>query len=284
MSRRYRLITWVSAAVIIVAVLLCLCFVSFNNINDVFAFTDENIAEGAVDIGDILLEGYADRADGKVFYKEQMTALYEKLTGKTGAEIRDVDALGTLTAADIRAKNGNKDIVLIMDGQKWTVTHLTKDSSGNTIATLWQASETTTHSWSLWSDRETTHAYPSNMYSTSFVRADALNSGGNGYAATMDAETLTKVEQKSDHKYARLTMPSVKGSLTNFIVKPSAVEYQSNQNNYVGGSIGHIGYTLPNEAYGTPSGTVKWLRSTDKLVDMGTLPSKSGYKRSGGRV
>ncbi len=274
MSNRYRLITGLSAAVIIVAVLLCFCFVSFDNIDDVFAFNDTNIKTGAVDIGDILLEGYSDRMDGKVFNGESMAALYEKLTGKTGAEIGDVDALGTLTAADIRAKNGNKDIVLTMDGQKWTVTHLTKDRSGNTIVTLWKASESTTHIWNPWTDNVTTYAYPSNMYSTSFVRADALNSGGNGYVATKGATTLTKVAQKTDHKYAKLTMPSVKGSLTDFIVTPSQVAYQETENQTVGGSIGGLGYTLPNEAYGTPSGTVKWYVGRGKNMD---YSSKSGY-------
>ncbi len=274
MIRRYRYISVFAAAIIIVAVLLCCCFISFNNINDVFAFRDDNIAEGAVDIGDILLEGYADRADGKVFNGESMTALYEKLTGKTGAEIGDVDALGTLTAKQIRAKNGNKDIVLTMDGQKWTVTHLTKDSSGNTIATLWQATESATHTFNPWYENVTTYAYPSNMYSTSFVRADALNSGGNGYVATTGATLLTKVAQKADHKYARLTMPSVKGSLTDFIVTPAQVAYQKTENNTVGGIIGNGRYTLPNEAYGTPSGTVNWYVGSGKNMD---YSGKSGY-------
>ena len=275
MSRRYRYISVFAAAIIIVAVLLCFCFVSFNNINDVFAFTTSNINSGAVDIGDILLEGYADRADGKVFNEDAMSALYAKLTGDVAkSKISDVTALGTLTAADIRAKNSNKDIVLTMDGQKWTVTHLTKDSSGNTIATLWQATESATHTFNPWSDAATTYAYPSSMYSTSFVRADALNSGGNGYVATKGATKLTKVAQKADHKYARLTMPSVKGSLTSFIVKPSAVEYQSNQNQTAGGTIGNLGYTLPNEAYGTPSGTVNWYVGDGRNMD---YSSKSGY-------
>ena len=274
MSRRYRLVTGLFAYMVIIAILLCFCFVSFDNVDDVFAFSSSNLELGSVDIGDILLEGYADRADGKVFYKEQMTALYEKLTGKTGAEIGDVDALGTLTAADIRAKNGNKDIVLTMDGQQWTVTHLTKDTSGNTIATLWQATESAKHTWNPWYDSATTYAYPSNLYSTSFVRADALNSGGNGYVAKRGATTLTKVAQKADHKYARLTMPSVKGALTSFIVKPSAVAYQGNQNNNVGGTIGNMGYTLPNEAYGTPSGTVKWYVGSGRNMD---YSGKSGY-------
>ena len=274
MSRRYKYVSVFAAAIIIVAVLLCCCFISFNNINDVFAFNTSNINSGALDVGDILLEGYAERTDGKVFNAESMTALYEKLTGKTGAEIGDVDALGTLTAKQIRAKNSNKDIVLTMDGQKWMVTHLTKDNSGNAIATLWQATESTRHIWNPWYENVTTYAYPSNMYSTSFVRADVLNSGGNGYVATKGATTLTKVAQKTDHKYARLTMPDVKGSLTDFIVKPSAVAYQGNQNNNVGGTIGNIGYTLPNEAYGTPSGTVNWYVGNGRNMD---YSGKSGY-------
>ena len=267
-----RVIYTAMAIAIVLAVVCCALLMAMPR--SAFAFTTSNMTSGAVDIGDILLEGYADRADGKVFNGESMAALYEKLTGKTGAEIGDVDALGTLTAKQIRAKNGNKDIVLTMDGQKWTVTHLTKDNSGNTIATLWQATESTTHTWNPWYENVTTYAYPSNMYSTSFVRADALNSGGNGYVATKGATTLTKVAQKSDHKYAKLTMPSVKGSLTDFIVKPSAVAYQGNQNNNVGGTIGNINYTLPNEAYGTPSGTIKWYNANGRNMD---YSGKSGY-------
>ena len=275
MSRRYRHIFVFAAAIIIVAVLLCFCFISFNNINDVFAFTTSNITSGAVDIGDILLEGYADRTDGKVFDGDAMAALYEKLTGDSAkTDISDVDTLGTLTAADIRANNGNKNIVLTMNGQKWTVTHLTKDTSGNTIATLWQASESTTCKWNQWADAATTHAYPSSMYSSSYIRASGLNSGGNGYVASKGATTLTKLAQSSTHKYARLTMPSVKGSLTDFIVKPAAVEYQSNQNNNLGGTIGNVGYTLPNDAYGTPSGTIKWYANAAKNMN---FSSKSGY-------
>ena len=135
------------AAVIIVAVLLCFCIISSYNIGDIFAFNDSNINTGAVDIGNVLLNGYENRSDGKAFNGNVMTALYEKLTGKSGAEISHVDALGTLTSAQIRAKNGGKDIVLTIDGKKWTVAHLTKDSAGNTIATLWLASVATTHQW-----------------------------------------------------------------------------------------------------------------------------------------
>ncbi len=279
MSNRYRLITGLSAAVVIVAVLLCLCFVSFNNINDVFAFNTSNITSGAVDVGDILLEDYTDRADGKVFEGNAMASLYAKLTGSAAKnDISDVDNLlqdiEAVTAADIRAKNGNKDIVLTMDGQKWTVAHLTKDRTGNTIATLWLANASERYKWNLWSYWESNYDYPSNMYSSSYMRANYLNSGGNGYVATKGATTLTKVAQKADHKYARLTMPSVKGSLTDFIVTPAQVAYQETENNTVGGNIGSTGYTLPNEAYGTPSGTVNWYVGNGKNMN---YSGKSGY-------
>ncbi|MDE6551075.1 MAG: MBG domain-containing protein, partial [Clostridia bacterium] len=215
-----------------------------------------------VDIGDILLEGYADRTDGKVFNGEAMQSLYAKLTGNAAKNtIDDVDALGTQTAEQIRSKNGNKDIVLTMDGQKWTVAHLTKDRSGNMIATLWLATNAETHQWNTWRDHTPTDAYPSSMYSSSYIRADALNSGGSGYVANQGDTELTKIEQKPEHKYARLTMPSVKGSLTNFIVTPAQVAYQETENQNAGGTISSVGYTLPNDAYGTPSGTVNWANA-----------------------
>ena len=141
MSNRYRLITGLSAAVVIVAILLCFCFISFNNIEDIFAFNNTNIAQ-AVDIGDILLEEYEKRSDGKVFDIKAMSALYAKLTGdENKSNISDVAKLGTLTAAGIRDNNDGADLVLTICGQQWTVTYLTKDKSGNTILTLWKAYE-----------------------------------------------------------------------------------------------------------------------------------------------
>ena len=271
MSRRYGLITGLSAAVVTVAVLLCLCFVSFNNINDVFAFRDDNIAEGAVDIGDILLEGYADRTDGKVFNEDAMAVLYEKLTGdSTKTDISDVDALGTLSAADIRSKNGNKDIVLTMDGQKWTVTYFTKDKSGNTIVTLWLATGNDRVLWNKWSNASIDMTYPCNVYGTSYIRSYGLNIGSD-YVESEGATSLTKLPQSSTHKFARLTMPSVKGSLTDFLVTPAGVEYQETQN----ASLSVLsGYAMPNEAWGTPSGTVKWFNNK---IDMSDITTKAGY-------
>ena len=56
-------------------------------------------------------------------------------------------------------------------------------------------------------------------------------------------------------------MPTVKGSLVDYIVTPAQVAYQETENQNAGGSIGNIGYTLSNEAYGVPGGKVNWLSS-----------------------
>ena len=263
-------------AVLICAVMLCCSVYLVYFDRDAYAMDTASGSETVVKIGEIY-KGVDTVNNTKHFTGENLSKLYAAITGNDKATLADINitlsSSGDITSADIRAAGG-KDIAVMFGDMEWTVTHITKDTSGNTIATLWQASESTTHTWNPWYDVATTYAYPSNMYSTSYIRADALNSGGNGYVASKGATTLTKIEQDKGHKYARFTMPSVEGSLTDFIAKPSAVGYQSNQNQSVGGTIGAIGWTLPNEAYGTPSGTVKWYTDIGRNMD---YSSKSGY-------
>ena len=251
------------------------CFVVLSSTdNNAFAYTSSNIGS-ATPIKELLLSGYANRNDGKAFNKDAMTSLYSALTGKANAKLSDVDALGTLTAKQINSKTGN-DIVVTLDNKQWIVTYLgkTNDANPQTYITLWLASSTSTHKWNTWSDNNTSYDYPSNMYSSSYIRANALNSG-NGYVASKGAGNLTKITQSEQHEYAKFTMDSIKGSLTSFISTPSKVAYQETENNNLGGTIGDKNYTLPNEAWGTPDGTLNWHSSGN--VSMGALVSKSGY-------
>ncbi|MDE5618353.1 MAG: hypothetical protein K2I79_02580 [Clostridia bacterium] len=259
------------------------CFVVLSSTNNnTFAFTDDGLTSDSVktinDLDDILLDGYADRSDGKVFKGAALSAIYNALTGKENSTLNDVKNLSTMTAAEIRAKNSEKDIVLTLDNREWTITHFTKDTDGNPIITLWLASATETSTWNNWYDGRTSSKYPSNMYSSSYVRAVALNSG-TGYAAAKNANELTEVpeQDKLEHVYANLTMPKdkVKGSLTSYIVTPSKVAYQGTENQNVGGTIGGTSWTLPNEAYGTPQGTVKYY--SDSNVNMSDISGKTGY-------
>lgn len=163
-----------------------------------------------------------------------------------------------------------------MNKRQWTVTHLTKDKSGNTIATLWMTSNATSLKWSNWGAHTPTSVYPSNMYSSSYIRAYGLNTGS-GYVASEGATTLTKITQQETHIYAKYTMPTVKGSLTKYIVTPAQVAYQETENQNAGGIVGNKNFTLPNEAYGVPEGTIKWPTDMDYSKKNGYATWKDDY-------
>ncbi|MDE6551076.1 MAG: hypothetical protein K2M44_06255, partial [Clostridia bacterium] len=242
---------------------------------DATAMTDTSAANLDIIRVDEIYKGSDSANNTKHFSAEKLSNLYAAITGSANATIADVNsalsAAGEKSSSDIRTDNGGKDIVVSFGGMEWTVTHLTKDRSGNTIATLWLAKSAETYRYNLWQANTPTAAFPSSMYSSSYIRNVGLNSDGSGYVASSGAATLTPVAQDPSHKYARFTMPSVADSLTDFIVTPAQVAYQETENNMAGGSIGDIGYTLPNDAYGTPNGTVSWYSSSYNYS------GKSGY-------
>ncbi|MDE5618634.1 MAG: hypothetical protein K2I79_04025, partial [Clostridia bacterium] len=258
--------------------------------NNTFAFTTSNISSSK-NVGNVLLSDYATRSDGKVFDGDILQAMYAQITGDKNATLSTVsDKIDASTAYggqniynsnDIRNANKSinsntgKDIVLTMDGMQWTVTSLVKVGS-DIIATLWLANTSYIHEWNLWYTNDTSIDYPSNIYGTSYIRAEGLNIGG-GYVASQDADSMTDVEQSEEHPYAKFTMPSVTGSLTKFLVKPSAVGYQGVENQYPNSMVGGIGYSLPNEAYGTPTGSTNWYSDINNSIDMSMMPSKAGY-------
>jgi len=93
------------------------------------------------------------------------------------------------------------------------------------------------------------------------LRADALNIGS-PYVASEGATSLANnVSQNASHKFAAFTMPLLTNSVTDFLVTPAEIAYQETENQTAGGNIGDVNYTLPNEAYGTPTGTVRWYSS-----------------------
>ncbi|MDE5618016.1 MAG: hypothetical protein K2I79_00830, partial [Clostridia bacterium] len=271
-----------------IALIMC-CIALFVSPYNTYAFTNSNIND-AKDVGDIMLKDYATRKDGNVFNAEILAVLYEQITGAKGATLDNVSAKidgansyggqNIYNSNDIRDankainNNAGKDIILTMGGMQWTVTSLVKVGS-DVIATLWLTTSSYTHAWNSWSLNATNLTYPCNVYGTSYIRAEGLNIGS-GYVAAQGASSLTPVNQSAAHPYAKFTMSSVTGSVTNFIVKPSQVAYQGVENQYPNSTIGRIGYTLPNEAYGTPTGSTHWY-SNGSTIDMSTLSSKAGY-------
>ena len=156
----------------------------------------------SVAIGELLLSDYDTASDAAVFDGDTFAALVAALRNeaetKSEAAVKDLSAKD---AAAIRALNEGKDIVVTIDSKKWTVTDLRKLADGRIIATMWLVTDADASQWNIWGDNTPTDVYPSNMYSTSYIRANALNSGGCGYVATQGATTLTQIAQSaSDRK------------------------------------------------------------------------------------
>ena len=235
----------VAVAVSIVALVAAMCgFAIFTHPTPTYA--TGRAADNAV--AELLSNHYEMRTDGKIFDRKQINALLEKLGG-ANATLATVSALGTQDAGHIRTRNGG-DVTVTFGGMEWNVTHLTQDNNGNTIVTFWLASSSEVIQYNPWTANAPTLAYPCNMYSTSLIRAQALNSGGCGYVATQGASTLTPIAQDAEHTYAKFTMTGIQGSLTKYIVAPINVAYQETETIR---SYYTSWNTCPNEAWGTPA-------------------------------
>ncbi len=247
-----------------VAIMLCTGVLVISDSN--IAFAANSTVGSFLSIGDLLFTDYASKS--KKFNGSKLDSLYTYLTGKTNATLADVDAY--ISSSNAVSKYGsrivkanalsvgknNKFMVLKFGGESWTVTSLTKDTEGNIVATLLQYGNYTQSVWNKWWKDSTSEKYPCSMYATSFIRNETLNANGCGYIGSASATTLTNAnKQNSSNKYALYTMPSVTGSLTNYIVKPSKIKYQEFEN-YKNESDSKQGYTWANDAYGTPNGTI----------------------------
>lgn len=185
--------------------------------------------------------------------------LKELYTVLAGAENFDdlsskVSAESPLTSENFRNNNGGKNVSVWFGGKKWDAVYLTKDKSDNIVLDLWQSADNVskTSQWANHAENDAEVKYPSNMYSTSLIRVDALNNGG--YVSTSgSALAEEKTEQNANDEYARFTMLSAEKSLVKYIVQPKDIAYQETEN-----AQGNISFqfinTCPNDVYGTPSG------------------------------
>lgn len=166
------------------------------------------------------------------FVQSELTKLYGMLVdGAT--TVAQLNAAATRAATDANGISGTgasnfaqPEAVVMLGNKKWTPVHLTKDSSGNTILTLWLAWTTDVQSWSAFklydSKRQTQYdAYPVNMYSSSYIRA-YLN--GTDFLAEAGATQLSSgSDVQSDEWKVFLA------SFGDYIVAPSQVAYQANE-------------------------------------------------------
>ena len=194
---------------------------------------------------DLLL---ADRtSSGRVVFDgNALSELYRKLAG-AGADYANVESLakrtGTNTSlsyaptgknsGEIRGSNAGKDIVVVIGGLEWIITMLTTDKNGDPILTLWLRDTNDRVKWNKWYENNSGYDYPSNMYSTSYIRSyllDGVDSEGREvkYVANAGDTVLTSFDHTDHDNYLFdiFTKNDVEGSITDFIVKPNDVTYQ----------------------------------------------------------
>ncbi len=151
------------------------------------------------------------------------------------------------------SKSNTQSVVVRLGGLDWIVTYLSLNTDGDVIATLWLDdnvqdawADTTTYSntfgeyygfvdgglygtfsygwmsdWDNWGDI----LYPSNLYSTSYIRGSTLNNGS-GYATENANATLTTATQNTNNPFAMHTMEQF--GLTQFLEKPKNISWQVN--------------------------------------------------------
>ena len=86
------------------------------------------------------------------------------------------------------AFTGGAHFTVQLGGVNWNVTFGSLDTSGEVIATLWQADTDLYSQWHTWYSTDKTLAYPSNMYGSSFIRA-SLNGTTYSTRALKEGET-----------------------------------------------------------------------------------------------
>ena len=203
------------------------------------------------------------------FSAQKLRELYIKITNNPNANfssIKNLVAGGDVTSKTIRDNNGS-NLSVMFGGLKWDVVYLTKaldtldsdnDGVGDVILDLWLSSDTTltTSKWANSSDG-TTDGYPSNMYSTSYIRVETLNAGG--YAADSSRNISSKTDPKANHYFARFTVanPTNGESVIDYIVQPKDVAYQADEYSKTGmggsGSDVQTANNAPNDAYVSPA-------------------------------
>ncbi|MDE5616568.1 MAG: hypothetical protein K2I78_02125, partial [Clostridia bacterium] len=230
-------------------IILCLCVASV-----ISYFVPNKSADAIVDlsnttnIGELLVDNYATRADKMVFNGSNLELLYKQMTGTATYEKVKELAKGTLDSNNFRTNNSGKSITVTIDGIVWNAVYLSTNRQGDPIITLWQARSSVTAEWNCHADAKSNGAsqIPPSMYSTSTIRNITLNAGGR-YFTSNTGSGETKVAQDPSNTYAKYTMDNVTGSLTDFIDKPANVSWQEKEMSHL---VHSFEYDFNNDAYG----------------------------------
>ncbi len=148
-KKRYILIAISLIVILAMTMLFAVLGIIFDENKKADAITSSNITTQSTNLGEMLLNGYENDLTGKgyVFDKEIFWELISQISNGTVTDQSGLSTLGTRTSADFRSYNGDKDVVVTIDGKKWIATYLSKNSSGEPILTLWLANSEITARW-----------------------------------------------------------------------------------------------------------------------------------------
>lgn len=228
------------------------------------------------------------------FNKDNLSTLFEALTGDSSFNVVQYAAKMTTTSAGFRGVNGGNNIMVKFGGFYWDAVYLTTSRTGDVILDLWRSNEglrgygvnnqaTFSAGWgNEVHDSESTDMYPANMYSTSQIRVLTLNAGGN---IATSRNTVTTQAQDEKSQYARFTMEGEAGlvngkpSLTKYIDTPAQLSYQEDEwNEGTAQRLLDTKYYYQNEAYGKPREGGSWgLDDNDYSLQDGLRADNEKY-------
>ncbi|MBD5087160.1 MAG: hypothetical protein HDT32_07425 [Clostridiales bacterium] len=239
--KKRKLKGYVALSILLILCLIMASAMTFIAPNNANAFTSSTtVASQSTNLGELMLDGYENSEDGKVFNSDVFWKLVRLVTGDSKANKSTLkNWSGTRTASQFRtsnADNGSKDLTITINGTSWTPVYLSTNEITvdgvkvqQPILTFWLSSSTITDKWHTQASNNI-GTYPNNMYGTSYMRASILNNGGK-YATAYNASSLTSVTQSSTGTWAIYTVDKSKNSksIKEYLEVPDNMSWQHNQ-------------------------------------------------------
>lgn len=218
--------------------------------------------------------------DDQKFNAQPVKDLVKQLTGKPNGTLADLEQAlsesenGVITATQIAANNGGKDIIVKSGAttiENFTPTYVSRLESGEVIVTLWYAYSQLKIPYSAgWHSTDASVELPGNMYSASYIRS-FLN--GTPYAVAEGATPKTTAILVNDQSKISLDYSGtiwdkdykvfLSDGLTQFMVQPKFVPWQVSGL----GEKTNLGWDWSNDAANTqlnPEGLTFLYDYTDK--------------------
>ena len=231
-----------------------------------------------------------------------LSSMIKYLTGKSNGTYYDLLKSSSVTTtsgidvADMRANiqtlggGTTKNLGVTIGGKVFSPTYVSKDRSGNVIVTMWlnvYDSAEGVQQYNSYTNADETYTYPSNMYSSSYLRSYITGS----YYATSGSSASSRVSTTQWQTFG--------SNFSSYIVTPNQVEWQKNENCY-----GYVSdYYCSNEGWNhtytaynnykskgsTSNGTNYFAWGADKLwipsiAETGITNTKNGIWKTNGNL